>query len=169
MTMTNDPLESYIGRFQANLRGLTLAERQDIVDEIRAHVHERVAYFRIGHPGSAGEDSGQRKPSRRNTAGGALVTQAGSGFSPWKILRAAFAWAMTGAHGAAMMAIAFWGRRRARMLCRRAGPPFFPRTDGDLDHSRFRNGNGAGSPGRCPGIPRQLVSASRLRAWGSFS
>jgi len=43
MITTNDPLESYIGRFQSALHGLTLAGRQDIVDEIRSHVHERVA------------------------------------------------------------------------------------------------------------------------------
>ena len=40
--MTNDPLELYIARFQMSLTGMTLAIRQDIVDEIRAHVHERM-------------------------------------------------------------------------------------------------------------------------------
>lgn len=39
---TNDPLECYLGRFRAALRGMTVAQRQDIVDEIRAHVHERM-------------------------------------------------------------------------------------------------------------------------------
>jgi len=45
MMMTNDPLEMYIGCFQANLPSMTLAERQDIVDEIRSHVHDRVAAY----------------------------------------------------------------------------------------------------------------------------
>ena len=43
MITTNDPLEMYIGRFQANLPSMTLGERQDIVDEIRSHVHDQVA------------------------------------------------------------------------------------------------------------------------------
>ena len=50
MIMTNDPLEMYIGRFQANLPSMTLAERQDFVDEIRSHVHDRVAAYGLSIP-----------------------------------------------------------------------------------------------------------------------
>lgn len=119
MTTTNDPLESYIGRFQAKLTKMTLAQRQDIVDEIRAHVHERVASSGLSIP-EVLEKLGPAEDLAQEYYRGTLVTQASSGFSPWKILRAAFAWAMTGAHGAAMLAIAFWGYAAA-LACFAAG------------------------------------------------
>src|SRR5476649_268146 len=40
---TNNPLESYIVRFRCVLAGMTLAEQEDIVAEIRAHIDERVS------------------------------------------------------------------------------------------------------------------------------
>jgi hypothetical protein len=107
--MTSDnPLESYIVRFRCVLAGMTLAEQQDIVAEIRAHIHERVslsgmsieeALARLGAP----EDLA-REYSRD-----ALMRRAGNGFSPWLILRAAFAWAMTGIHGAGVFVTALLG------------------------------------------------------------
>jgi len=108
MITTNDPLESYIGRFQSALHGLTLAGRQDIVDEIRSHVHERVASSGLGIP-EVLERLGPAEELAREYCRGALHSRSGSGFSPWQILRAAFAWALAGAHGVAMLAIAFWG------------------------------------------------------------
>ena len=51
--MTNDPLELYIARFQTSLTGMTLAIRQDIVDEIRAHVHERMCVTGMPIPETA--------------------------------------------------------------------------------------------------------------------
>lgn len=108
MTTTNDPLESYIGRFQARLTKMTLAQRQDVVDEIRAHVHERVASSGLSIP-EVLEKLGPAELLAQEYYRGALVTQASSGFSPWKILRAGFALGMTGVHGILMLAIAFWG------------------------------------------------------------
>jgi hypothetical protein len=108
MTTTNDPLESYIGRFQAKLTKMTIAQRQDIVDEIRAHVHERVASSGLSIP-EVLEKLGRAEDLAGEYYRGTLVPEAGTGFSPWKVLRAGFALAMTGAHGIVMMVIVIWG------------------------------------------------------------
>jgi len=105
--MTNDPLELYIARFQRSLTGMTLAIRQDIVDEIRAHVHERMCVSgtpipeileRLGSP----EDLG------REYCTGALVTSHDRLF-PLVVLRGAAAWIITAAHAVAIAIVAIYG------------------------------------------------------------
>jgi hypothetical protein len=105
---TNNPLESYIVRFRCVLAGMTLAEQEDIVAEIRAHIHERVSVS-----GMSLEETlarlGPPEDLAREYSRGALVRRAGNGFSPWLILRAAFAWAMTGVHGVGVFVTALVG------------------------------------------------------------
>ncbi len=106
MIMTNDPLEIYIGRFQANLPSMTLAERQDIVDEIRSHVHDRVAAHGLTIP-----DVLERLGAPETLAGeyhrGNLVLR--QRFSLLVLLRIAFAAVATAFHGMFLTAIAFFG------------------------------------------------------------
>ncbi|MBZ5586597.1 MAG: hypothetical protein LAQ30_31305 [Acidobacteriia bacterium] len=112
--MTNDLLDSYLVRFQSALVGMTLAERQDIVEEIRVHVEERnaagmsveEALARLGPADELAREYCRGALVRR---AGALVRRASTAFSPWVILKAAFAWAMTGVHGMGVFAVALIG------------------------------------------------------------
>lgn len=106
MIMTNDPLETYIGRFQANLPSMTLAERQDIVDEIRSHVHDRVAASGISIP-EVLERLGPPEAVAGEYHRGNLVVR--ERFSLLVLLRIAFAAVVTAFHGMFFMAIAFFG------------------------------------------------------------
>ena len=103
MMMTNDPLETYIGRFQANLPSMTLAERQDIVDEIRSHVHDRVAASGISIP-EVLERLGPPEAVAGEYHRGNLVVRERS--SLLVLLRIAFAAVVTAFHGMFFMA---WG------------------------------------------------------------
>ena len=106
MIMTNDPLEMYIGRFQANLPSMTLAERQDIVDEIRSHVHDQVAASGLSIP-EVLERLGPPEAVAGEYHRGNLVVR--ERFSLLVLLRIAFDAVVTGFHGMFFMAIAFFG------------------------------------------------------------
>lgn len=105
---TAGALGDYIDRLRAGLRGMTLAEREEIVEEIRAHVRDRAAasgttveqaLARLGAPEALAADYVK----------GSLLRRAGFSFSPWLILRTAFAWAMTGIHGFTLFLTALFG------------------------------------------------------------
>jgi len=105
--MTNDPLELYIARFQKCLTGMTLAVRQDIVDEIRAHVHERMCVSGMPIPEIL-ERLGAPEDLAREYCTGALV--------PWHdrllplvVLRRFAAWVITAAHAVAIATVAIYG------------------------------------------------------------
>jgi len=104
--MTNDPLEMYIGRFQANLPSMTLAERQDIVDEIRSHVHDRVAAYGLSVP-EVLERLGPPETVAGEYHRGNLVVR--ERFSLLVLLRIAFAAVVTAFHGIFLMVVAFYG------------------------------------------------------------
>ena len=106
MIMTNDPLEMYIGRFQANLPSMTLAERQDIVDEIRSHVHDRVAAYGLSIP-EVLERLGPPETVAGEYHRGNLVVR--ERFSLLVLLRIAFAAVVTAFHGIFLMVVAFYG------------------------------------------------------------
>ena len=106
MIMTNDPLEIYIGRFQANLPSMTLAERQDIVDEIRSHVHDRVAAYGLSIP-EVLERLGPPETVAGEYHRGNLVVR--ERFSLLVLLRIALAAVVTAFHGIFLMVIAFYG------------------------------------------------------------
>jgi hypothetical protein len=90
------------------LSGLTVQEREDIVDEIRAHVEERVA----GSGFSVEETLRRLGPVEdlaRDYTNGALVKRTNRSLSPLPVLRAARAWAMTGFHGVLAFVVALLG------------------------------------------------------------
>jgi hypothetical protein len=95
---TQDPLEAYVVRLRAALSGMTVAEREDIVEEIRAHVLDRVAESGMTIEQTLGR-LGPAEALAADYGKGVLVRRARGTFSPWLILRAAYAWAMTGVHG----------------------------------------------------------------------
>jgi uncharacterized membrane protein len=105
--MTNDPLELYIARFQASLTGMTVAIRQDIVDEIRAHVHERMCVSGMPIPQIL-ERLGPPEELAREYGTGALVTPEGGVF-PLIVLRGVAMWGITAAHAFAIALVAIWG------------------------------------------------------------
>ena len=92
-----DPIEDYAGRLRKSLVGFSVSEREEIVEEIRTHVHDRVA------SGLSVDDTlarlGTPEDLAKNYRSGALVRRAKSSFSPWTILKATFRWGMTGVQG----------------------------------------------------------------------
>ena len=105
--MTNDPLELYIARFQMSLTGMTLAIRQDIVDEIRAHVHERMCVSGMPIPEIL-ERLGPPEDLAREYCTGALVTRHRPALAV-VVLRGAAAWVVTAAHAVAIAIVAICG------------------------------------------------------------
>ncbi len=103
-----DPLEGYIARLRAGLAGMSLRDREEIVDEIRMHVRERVEEFNLT-PAEAVARLGPTEDLAADYCRGALVRQARKGFSPWLIFRAAWAWAVTGVQGFTVFLVAFTG------------------------------------------------------------
>jgi hypothetical protein len=107
--MTPDhPIEVYIARLRTALSGFSVREREDIVEEIRAHIMDRAA-----EPGRTVEDTiarlGPAEELAKDYRSGALVRRARSSFSPWTVLRATFRWAMTGVHGFTVFILALLG------------------------------------------------------------
>jgi uncharacterized membrane protein len=105
--MTNDPLQLYIARFQTSLTGMTLAIRQDIVDEIRAHVHERMCVTGMPIPEIL-ERLGPAEDLAREYRTGGLV-QWQDRLSPLAVLRRAAAWVVTAAHAVAIAIVVVYG------------------------------------------------------------
>ncbi|MEO8368249.1 MAG: hypothetical protein ABI806_03550 [Candidatus Solibacter sp.] len=105
---TNDPLECYLGRFQAALRGMTVAERQDIVDEIRAHVHERMCVSGRGIPDLL-ERLGPPEALAAEYIHGGLVPGQRATPTEWAFVRTAFAWMAACFHLAATTSVIVWG------------------------------------------------------------
>ena len=105
---TNDPLECYLGRFQAALRGMTVAERQDIVDEIRAHVHERMCVSGRSIPDLL-ERLGSPEGLAAEYVHGGLAPRGRAVATEWALVRTVFASMAAFAHLAATLAVAVWG------------------------------------------------------------
>jgi len=107
--MTNDArVNDYLGELRRELTGMTLAEREDIVEEIHMHIRERSGDSPAGLDeilaglGPAEELAGQYRT-------GMLVQKARHSSSPVVILRAALRWALTGAEGFVVFLIAVAG------------------------------------------------------------
>jgi len=107
--MTNhDPLEAYLARLLSALNGMTVSERADIVEEIRAHVLERAETSALTITETL-ERLGPADELARDYCRGALIRKASTRFSPWLILRAAYAWAKTGSQGFGVFLAALLG------------------------------------------------------------
>jgi uncharacterized membrane protein len=108
MTTTDQQMNDYLARFRAALTGMTLAEREDIVEEIRMHMRERCGEPQISIEailsglGPADELAQQYRT-------GLLVQKARHSISPLVILRATLRWATTGVEGFLVFIIALWG------------------------------------------------------------
>jgi hypothetical protein len=107
--MTNDSrVNDYLAQLRGALTGMTLAEREDIVEEIRMHIRERIGDSPasldeiLAGLGPAEELAGQYRT-------GLLVQKARHSISPLLILRAALRWALTGVEGFVVFWIAVVG------------------------------------------------------------
>lgn len=143
---TQDPLEAYIVRLRSALSRMTVAEREDIVEEIRAHVLDRVAESGLTVPETLNR-LGPAEVLAADYGKGALVRRARGTFSPWLILRAAYAWAMTGVHGVLAFLTALFGYTLGfGFIVLGLMKPLFPEETGlwigpDLLEFGFRPGN----------------------------
>ena len=108
MTTTDKQMNDYLARLRAALTGVTLAEREDIVEEIRMHIRER-----CGDPQTsvdtilAGLGPADELAQQYRT--GLLVQKASHSISPLVVLRATLRWATTGVEGFVVFVVALTG------------------------------------------------------------
>ncbi|MGC2112411.1 MAG: DUF1700 domain-containing protein [Candidatus Korobacteraceae bacterium] len=128
--MTNDALTNdYLARMRAALAGMTLSEREDIVEEIRMHIRERSGDGQGAEEILAG--LGPAEQLAEQYRAGLLLQQAQRSISPWVILRATLRGARTGVQGAAVFFIALFGYLMgAGFLLLALLKPIFPRQTG---------------------------------------
>ena len=118
-------VEKYLLDLRMALSGMTLAEREEIVDEIRAHTEERSI-----QSGMTVEEIlrrlGPAVELARDYNNGALLRRASRSRSPWFILRTTYYWARTGIQGLILFVLAFVGyvAGGAFMLCAFLKPLF---------------------------------------------
>jgi uncharacterized membrane protein len=109
MVMTNETrIDDYLARLRAALKGMTLEEREDIVEELHMHIRERAG------DGSASLENvlaglGPPEKLAEQYRTGLLLQHARSSISPLVILRATMRWARTGVEGFVVFLIALWG------------------------------------------------------------
>jgi uncharacterized membrane protein len=123
-------INDYLGRLRASLTGLTVSEREDIVEEIRMHIRER-----CGEPQASLESVltglGRADELAQQYRTGLLVQQARSSISPVVLLRAALRWATTGVEGFVVFVIALIGYMTGvAFLLLALMKPFFPANTG---------------------------------------
>ena len=130
MTMNDTRMNTYLARLRAALTGMTLAEREDIVEEIRMHIRERSSDLEsnveevLAGLGPADELAQQYRT-------GLLVQKARHSISPVVILRATLRWATTGVEGFLVFIIALWGYGMGvSFLLLALLKPFFPKHTG---------------------------------------
>ena len=130
MTTTEKQMSDYLARLRAALTGMTLAEREDIVEEIRMHIRERCDDPQtsvdeiLAGLGTADELAQQYRT-------GLLVQKARRSISPVVILRATLRWATTGVEGFVVFIIALWGYGMGvAFLLLALLKPFFPKYTG---------------------------------------
>ena len=95
MTAANEKIDSYLRRVRTGLRGLPDAEVTDILNELRAHIVERLEL--ASGPRDSAVDSvlqsfGRPEQIAALYVAESLVSRAESSRSPWTILRSLFYW-----------------------------------------------------------------------------
>jgi len=107
--MTNDSrVNDYLAQLRRALAGITLAEREDIVEEIHMHIRERAGDSAVNVDEIlAGLGPAEELAQQYRT--GLLVQKAKHSISPLLILRAALRWARTGVEGFVVFWIAVVG------------------------------------------------------------
>lgn len=123
---TDNAVAIYLAEFRSALTGMTLAEREEIVEEIRAHIRDRVSGSGLSTP-EVLERLGSPRELARDYSSGALLQRASRSFSPWLILRAAFRWSLAGVQGFTVFVAALVGYSigTSLMICA-ALKPLFP-------------------------------------------
>jgi len=123
-------VNDYLARLRASLTGMTVAEREDIVEEIHMHIRERSSDSRTSvETVLAGLGPADDLAQQYRT--GLLVQQARTSLSPVVILRAALRWAATGVEGFIVFVIALIGYMMGvSFLLLALIKPFFPRNTG---------------------------------------
>jgi uncharacterized membrane protein len=123
-------MNDYLGRLRASLVGMTVSEREDIVEEIRMHIRERSSDQQSSlHGVLAGLGSPELLAEQYRT--GMLVQKARTSRSPFLILRAALRWATTGIEGFIIFVIAVVGYATGgAFLLLALLKPFFPQYTG---------------------------------------
>ena len=123
-------IADYLARLRASLVGMTVSEREDIVEEIRMHIRERAS-----DPQSSLDEvlEGLGAPEllAEQYRTGMLVQKARTSRSPFLILRAALRWATTGIEGFLVFMIAVVGYATGgAFLLLALLKPFFPQYTG---------------------------------------
>jgi len=129
MTPETD-VNDYLAQLRQALNGMTLSEREDIVEEIHMHIRER-----LDDPAAkldavlAGLGPAYELAQQYRT--GVLVQRASRSISPVVILRAALRWATTGVEGFVVFVIALVGYfTGAGFLLLALAKPLFPANTG---------------------------------------
>jgi uncharacterized membrane protein len=123
-------INDYLARLRASLFGMTVSEREDIVEEIRMHIRERSSNSAANLDSVlAGLGSPELLAEQYRT--GMLVQRARTSRSPLLILRAALRWATTGVEGFIVFVIAIVGYATGgAFLLLALLKPFFPQYTG---------------------------------------
>ena len=129
--MTNDSqINDYLTRLRKSLSGMTITEREDIVEEIRMHIRERLG----DSPASLGSVLAGLGPAdelAQQYRTGLLVQRAQKSRSPLLILRATLRWATMGVEGFLVFCIALVGYATGiAFLLLALMKPFFPANTG---------------------------------------
>jgi uncharacterized membrane protein len=104
-------VEGYLGRLNSALRGISAAEKQEILFEIRAHIVDSVtsapnreaAISRVLRLLGTPEELAQRYHTER------LLIRASHSFSPWILLQTTWRWAKLGMKGTLAFFLALFG------------------------------------------------------------
>jgi uncharacterized membrane protein len=123
-------VNNYLVRLRAALTGMTVSEREDIVEEIRMHIRERLSDPQCSlERVLAGLGAPEALAQQYRT--GLLVQRAQKSRSPFVILRAALRWAATGVEGFVVFVIALIGYAAGvGFLLFALMKPFFPANTG---------------------------------------
>jgi len=101
-------INDYLSQLRVALKGITVSEREDIVEEIHMHIRERVADPQCSLDAVfAGLGPAHELAQQYRT--GVLVQRARTSLSPVVILRAALRWATMGVEGFLVFMIAIIG------------------------------------------------------------
>lgn len=108
---TDNSIEIYLNRLADALAAVAPPEREEIVREIRAHIHDSIssasdpegAVNRVFRLLGAPEELAERYTTE------SLLTRAGHSFSPWLLLRTSWRWAKLGIMGTTAFLVALFG------------------------------------------------------------
>ena len=123
-------ISDYLARLRASLVGMTVSEREDIVEEIRMHIRERSGES-TSSLSTVLTSLGSPELLAEQYRTGMLVQKAQTSRSPFLILRAALRWATTGIEGFLVFVIALLGYAMGvGLLLLALLKPFFPANTG---------------------------------------